>query len=180
MKTVFISAGLMFCGAQAFADVGLETAFGLNRVQFQRTVYVGQCPGEELTPVETFFVSSKTPGGEGRSVIVRNISPAMTSDVLPFIDKKYEGARSEHAFLNLDTEHRSRMLSVVDGLNEFQFSIFSGADLIDSGEFLFTTEVVEKQVVRSMECRWEFDCSGGFPSGGGPACRQVWRCACPF
>lgn len=165
----------------AFAGTGLETSFGLNQATIERTVYEGQCPGETENSVEAFFTSSSTLGAAGRRVVVRNVTASMDSDSIPYTDRAYTAARSEHTFLALDHKHRVRTLSVAEGLNDFQYEITDRDGAIVKGVFQLNVNVVENRVIRNMECRWEVGCQSG-PIGNPPfpVCRNVWTCSCPF
>src|SRR5919199_698620 len=69
-----------------------ENAFNINLIQFKRVEYVGVCPGNAITPdsQSARFVSSKTPPGPNRRVMIKNVTDGMETNPYPYTDRGYK------------------------------------------------------------------------------------------
>jgi len=66
-----------------------ENTFNINLIQFKRSEYVGVCTGTVITPdsQSAGFVSSKTPPGPNRRVIIKNVTDGMETNPSPYTNR---------------------------------------------------------------------------------------------
>ncbi len=82
------------------------------------------------------FVSPITPPAVGLRVVIRNITPGIRSDVVPYSDREYDtGSASESFQVTLSNAHHGRYLAVLAGTNYFSYEIKQGEIAIESGQF---------------------------------------------
>ena len=92
-----------------------ENAFNINLIQFKRVEYVGTCPGTVISPdsQSARFVSSKTPPGPNRRVMIKNVTDGMETNPYPYTDRGYnKGEFSEDFAFKLGNSHKTRTFSV--------------------------------------------------------------------
>jgi len=103
-----------------------ENAFNINLIQFKRTEYVGPCAGTVFSPdsQSARFVSSKTPPGPNRRVMIKNVTDGMETNPYPYTDRGYnKGEFSEDFGFKLGNSHKTRTFSVLEGENKFIYEI---------------------------------------------------------
>lgn len=168
------------------AEIGLEFegSRDLNRGTITDIYYRGECPGSAAGAVRARFFSSQTPPGLGRRVIVRNVSRGFGGDTAPFTDRDYSQNRtSESTTVMVGTQHELRYFSVLEGLNDFEYEIKQGEQVINRGSFTATIDRRERTQPRSANCQREQFCLDN-PSKPVSQCKKDRvryrnRCSCP-
>jgi hypothetical protein len=188
LKKAFISlvAAVGFVAPASAAERSSDGVGGLivtgsgeiaKQLELQRTVYFGGCPGEKVEPVEAWFKSNTLAGSPGSRVTVTNVTPGINGNPFPYTDREYEDAdRSEHTFLAPSRRHHGQTLSIVDGVNQFRYSIYRERQVVETGAFELAVSTVTSEVQRDPELVWELVCDPH--SGSIPQCmyRATWRC----
>lgn len=151
----------------------------VEKVEISRKVFFGGCPGEETQPLEAWFTSNTTPSQPGYRVTITNQTPSFEVEHRPFASRRYETSDlSEHTFLFPGTRHRTRTLTVANGLNEFGYVIDDGRDVVEAGAFSLEISIVTENIARDPEVVWEWDC---FPQTGPiPQCTYRAKLRCPI
>jgi hypothetical protein len=171
-----------------------QTGVQMNQVEFKRVEYVGQCPGTNISAnaLSGEFVSDTTPPAPGRRVIIRNVTAGMNSDPYPFTDREYEKGQASEGFgFGISDRHRGQALSVIKGLNQFEYEIREKNSILEQGKF--TVDVVVRDMgvfprdaicSEQLQCRDEsVDCGrnddGSPRKGKRQRCYTTRNCQCP-
>jgi hypothetical protein len=168
-----------------------ENAFNINLIQFKRVEYVGVCPGNGITPdsQSARFVSSKTPPGPNRRVMIKNMTDGMETNPYPYTDRGYnKGEYSEDFAFKLGNSHKTRTFSVLEGENKFLYEIKENDQVIEQGALTAEVSIQSlgtfprQQICEfKMECKDTSDCDDR--KGRKRSCRQqcfpVPQCRCP-
>ena len=113
-----------------------ENAFNINLIQFKRIEYIGACAGTVFSPdsQSARFVSSKTPPGPNRRVMIKNVTDGMETNPYPYTDRGYDkGEFSEDFGFKLGNSHKTRTFSVLEGENKFLYEIKENGQVIEQG-----------------------------------------------
>jgi len=127
-----------------------------NYAPITQTTYTGDCPGVALDrdSFRARFRSSKTPPGDRRRVIIRNMTTGMAGDTPPYTDREYDKGRlSEATTTEFGTEHSSQRLRVAFGMNTFSYEIRESGVPVESGTFTSNFDRSTRQVVR--DAQWQ-------------------------
>jgi hypothetical protein len=162
-----------------------QTGYQVNRIEFRRVEYVGQCPGIVVSSgaLNGQFISATAPPAPGRRVKIQNVTEGMKNDPYPFTDREYDQGQYSQSFeFGIDDRHRGQAFSVLEGENEFEYEIRENNRIIEQGSF--TAEVVINDVgvfprdticSEKLECRDEnVDC--GIDANGDRRIRTRQRC----
>jgi hypothetical protein len=138
------------------ADIGFEFEGSptLNYAEVTETTYTGDCPGVvvDRASLKARFRSNKTPTGERRRVLIKNITIGMASNPAPYTDREYDKGRlSEATTTEFGTEHSSQNLRVAFGMNTFSYEIRQRDQVIESGQFLSNLKRTSQQAVRNAQ-----------------------------
>jgi hypothetical protein len=171
-----------------------ENSFNINMIQFKRVEYVGQCPGSGISPdsQSARFVSSKTPPGPNRRVLIKNVTDGMETDPYPYTDRSYDkGEFSESFEFKLANSHKTRTFSVLEGENKFAYEIKENNQVIEQGALTAQVSVQNlgtfprQQVCENKvtsQCQDDADCRERRRKG--KSCRiecvTVQSCTCPY
>jgi len=121
---------------EALFRVKNENAFNINLIQFKRVEYIGACAGTVFSPdsQSARFVSSKTPPGPNRRVMIKNVTDGMETNPYPYTDRGYDkGEFSEDFGFKLGNSHKTRTFSVLEGENKFLYEIKENNQVIEQG-----------------------------------------------
>jgi hypothetical protein len=168
-----------------------ENAFNINLIQFKRVEYIGACPGTVFSPdsQSARFVSSKTPPGPNRRVMIKNVTDGMETNPYPYTDRGYDkGEFSEDFGFKLGNSHKTRTFSVLEGENKFLYEIKENNQVIEQGAL--TAEVSIQSLgtfPRERICQDRVECRGTSycrdSKGRKRSCRRecfpVQQCRCP-
>ncbi|MEG4207032.1 hypothetical protein QUA20_24280 [Microcoleus sp. Pol7_A1] len=168
-----------------------ENSFNINLIQFKRTEYVGACAGTAISPdsQSARFVSSKTPPGPNRRVVIKNVTEGMETNPYPYTDRGYnKGEFSEDFGFKLGNSHKTRTFSVLEGENKFLYEIKENNQIIDQGALTAEVSIQNlgvfprQQICEDkVECRDTSDCRDR--KGRKRSCRRqcfpVQKCSCP-
>ena len=168
-----------------------ENAFNINLIQFKRIEYIGACTGTVFSPdsQSARFVSSKTPPGPNRRVMIKNVTDGMETNPYPYTDRGYEkGEFSEDFGFKLGNSHKTRTFSVLEGENKFLYEIKENNQVIEQGALTAEVSIQSlgtfprEQICQDrVECRDTFDCRDR--KGRKKSCRRecfpVQQCRCP-
>jgi hypothetical protein len=168
-----------------------ENAFNINLIQFKRVEYVGVCPGNAITPdsQSARFVSSKTPPGPNRRVMIKNVTDGMETNPYPYTDRGYnKNEFSEDFEFKLGNSHKTRTFSVLEGENKFLYEIKENDQVIEQGALTAEVSIQSlgtfprQQICQDkIECQDTSDCRDR--KGRKRSCRQecfpVQQCRCP-
>lgn len=119
-------------------EVGLESEGQreLNQVVLPHIVYYGECPGEAYLSTRSWFTSSKVTPDNKRRVIITNVTRGLSPEKPPYTNREYYSGRSSEGFdIYFGTKHRKRYLSVLDGMNDFEYEIKEKKTTIERGFF---------------------------------------------
>jgi len=176
-------AGIL-CAENAQAESGLlvrsfsSQPVEMNSANIVETIYTGMCPGLSRSTPEAWFQSSSIPTGDGQRVRLENVSPGMNPNKLPFTDRGYEkGPTSEHTWLGVSSEHRGRSFGVQAGVNNIDYKITKGDQVVDSGSFQLNVQITQFYQPRNQECTWRRNC---YPTPTETRCMPEWECRCPL
>ncbi|MEG4215778.1 hypothetical protein QUA27_09655 [Microcoleus sp. Pol14C6] len=168
-----------------------ENTFNINLIQFKRIEYVGPCAGTVFSPdsQSARFVSSKTPPGPNRRVIIKNVTEGMETNPYPYTDRGYDkGEFSEDFGFKLGNSHKTRTFSVLEGENKFLYEIKENDQVIEQGALTAEVSIQSlgtfprQQICEDkVECRDTSDCRDR--KGRKRSCRRecfpVQQCRCP-
>lgn len=168
-----------------------ENAFNINLIQFKRIEYVGVCAGTVITPdsQSARFVSSKTPPGPNRRVIIKNVTDGMETNPSPYTNRGYDkGEFSEDFGFKLGNSHKTRTFSVLEGENKFLYEIKENDQVIEQGALTAEVSIQSlgtfprQQICEDkIECQDTSDCRDR--KGRKRSCRRecfpVQQCRCP-
>lgn len=134
----------------------------LNMASITDIEYRGECPGKKAGTVPARFMSSATPPAPGRRVVVRNVSLGVRDNPFPFTDRDYsQGRSSEATLMSYGTKQELRTLSVIPGVNNFEYEIRQGDRVIDKGNFQSTIQFQKDIERRWADCNREQYCTSG-------------------
>ncbi|MBD1826529.1 hypothetical protein NDI47_09955 [Microcoleus vaginatus GB1-A2] len=168
-----------------------ENAFNINLIQFKRIEYVGACAGTVISPdsQSARFVSSKTPPGPNRRVVIKNVTDGMETNPYPYTDRGYnKGEFSEDFGFKLGNSHKTRTFSVLEGENKFLYEIKENDQVIEQGALTAEVSIQSlgtfprQQICENkLECRDTSDCrdSKGRKRSCRRQCFPVQQCRCP-
>ncbi len=169
-----------------------ENAFNINLIQFKRVEYVGTCAGTVFSPdsQSARFVSSKTPPGPNRRVMIKNVTAGMETNPYPYTDRGYDkGEFSEDFGFKLGNSHKTRTFSVLEGENKFLYEIKENNQVIDQGALTAEVSVQNlgtfprQQICENkVECRDTSNCrdsKGRRKKNCRQQCFPVQKCSCP-
>jgi len=168
-----------------------ENTFNINFIQFKRVEYVGTCPGTVISPdsQSARFVSTKTPAGPNRRVIIKNVTDGMETNPYPYTDRGYnKGEFSEDFGFKLGNSHKTRNFSVLEGENKFLYEIKENDQVIEQGALTAEVSIQNlgtfprQQICQDqVECRDTSDCrdSKGKKRSCRRECFPVQQCRCP-
>jgi hypothetical protein len=168
-----------------------ENAFNINLIQFKRTEYIGACAGTVFSPdsQSARFVSSKTPPGLNRRVIIKNVTDGMETNPYPYTDRGYDkGEFSEDFAFKLGNSHKTRTFSVLEGENKFLYEIKENNQVIEQGALTAEVSIQSlgtfprEQICQDrVECRDISYCrdSKGRKRSCRRECFPVQQCRCP-
>ncbi|MBV8886205.1 MAG: hypothetical protein JO235_19735, partial [Chroococcidiopsidaceae cyanobacterium CP_BM_RX_35] len=103
-------------------EAGLEfEGFGTpNTGTITRTIFQGECSGEDPGSIKARFYSTTTPPGADRRVVIRNVSRGIAGDTAPYTDREYnKGRTSQATTVAFGTSHKQQYFAVLEGLNNF-------------------------------------------------------------
>jgi hypothetical protein len=143
-------------------EVGLEIEGSrtLNQAKIVDTSYVGECPGVDLGKVRGRFLSQAHPPAPGQRVVIRNITRGMIGDQAPFTNRNYsEGKGSETATITFGTQHALKTLNVMQGVNDFEYEIRQGEQVVNKGQFSAEFERSERTQERRANCSQKTYCA---------------------
>jgi len=135
--------------------------FEVNFIRFDRVQYAGECPGLEIRDAgKVKFISSTMPPAPGRRVLIRNVTRGINDDPFPFTDREYdEGQYSEAFIFGLNSRHRGRRFSVLEGENHFTYEIKENDKVIEAGSFIAQVSIQDVGTkVRNRICQSEWQC----------------------
>lgn len=165
-------------------DAGLEfEGFGTpNTGTITRTIFRGECSGEDPGSIKARFYSTTTPPAADRRVVIRNVSRGMAGDTAPYTDREYnKGRTSRGTNVAFGTSHRQQYFAVIEGLNNFEYEIKQGSSVLEQGTF--TAEISRDEQTRSRNaiCSDEKYCrdSEDTPLDKCETVRIRSRCHCP-
>ncbi|MEG4961721.1 MULTISPECIES: hypothetical protein [unclassified Microcoleus] len=168
-----------------------ENSFNINLIQFKRIEYVGACAGTAISPdsQSARFVSSKTPPGPNRRVVIKNVTEGMETNPYPYTDRGYnKGEFSEDFGFKLGNSHKTQTFSVLEGKNKFLYEIKENNQVIDQGSLTAEVSIQNlgifprQQICEDkVECRDTSDCrdSKGRKRSCRRQCFPVQKCSCP-
>ncbi len=168
-----------------------ENAFNINLIQFKRIEYIGACAGTVFSPdsQSARFVSSKTPPGPNRRVMIKNVTDGMETNPYPYTDRGYnKGEFSEDFAFKLGNSHKTRTFSVLEGENKFLYEIKENNQVIEQGALTAEVSIQnlgifprEKICEDRVECRDTSYCrdSKGRKRSCRRECFPVQQCRCP-
>src|SRR6476620_979127 len=195
MGAIFLTIAAFTVNAQQTGEaqfrVKNENTFNINLIQFKRIQYVGSCAGTVFSPdsQSARFVSSKTPPGPNRRVIIKNVTEGMETNPYPYTDRGYEkGEFSEDFGFKLGNSHKTRTFSVLEGENKFIYEIKENDQVIEQGALTAEVSIESlgtfprQQICEDkVECRDTADCRDR--KGRKRSCRRecfhVQQCRCP-
>ncbi|WP_445176824.1 hypothetical protein [Microcoleus sp.] len=168
-----------------------ENAFNINLIQFKRVEYIGACAGTVFSPnsQSARFVSSKTPPGPNRRVMIKNVTDGMETNPYPYTDRGYnKGEFSEDFGFKLGNTHKTRTFSVLEGENKFLYEIKENDQVIEQGALKAEVSIQslgpfprEQICEDKIECKDTSDCRDR--KGRKKSCRRecfpVQQCRCP-
>ena len=168
-----------------------ENTFNINLIQFKRVEYIGACPGTVFSPdsQSARFVSSKTPPGPNRRVMIKNVTDGMETNPYPYTDRGYnKGEFSEDFGFKLGNSHKTRTFSVLEGENKFLYEIKENGQVIEQGALTAEVSIQNlgtfprQQICEDkIECKDTSDCRDR--KGRKRSCRRecfpVQECRCP-
>lgn len=168
-----------------------ENSFNINLIQFKRIEYVGECTGTVFSPdsQSARFVSSKTPPGPNRRVMIKNVTDGMETDPYPYTDRDYDkGEFSEDFRFKLGNSHKTKTFSVLEGENKFTYEIKENSQVIEQSTLTAEVSIQNLGIFprqricnNKLECRDTSDCSDS--KGRNRICRRecfpVQECRCP-
>ena len=168
-----------------------ENAFNINLIQFKRVEYIGTCAGTVFSPdsQSARFVSSKTPPGPNRRVMIKNVTDGMETNPYPYTDRGYnKGEFSEDFAFKLGNSHKTRTFSVLEGENKFLYEIKENNQVIEQGALTAEVSIQslgtfprERICQDRVESRGTSYCRGR--KGRKRSCRRecfpVQQCRCP-
>jgi hypothetical protein len=202
IKFLTILVGVFFLSLAAFTvsaqqtneaqfRVKNENAFNINLIQFKRVEYIGACAGTVFSPdsQSARFVSSKTPPGPNRRVIIKNVTDGMETNPYPYTNRGYDkGEFSEDFGFKLGNTHKTRTFSVLEGENKFLYEIKENDQVIEQGALTAEVSIQSlgtfprEQICQyQVECRDIFDCDDrkGRKRSCPQQCFPVQQCSCP-
>ena len=168
-----------------------ENAFNINLIQFKRIEYIGACGGTVFSPdsQSARFVSSKTPPGPNRRVMIKNVTDGMETNPYPYTDRGYDkGEFSEDFAFKLGNSHKTRTFSVLEGENKFLYEIKENNQVIEQGALTAEVSIQSlgtfprEQICQDrVECRDTSYCrdSKGRKGSCRRECFPVQECRCP-
>jgi hypothetical protein len=167
-----------------------EHSFNINLIQFKRVEYVGQCPGTGYSPdsQKARFVSSKTPPGPNRRVIIKNVTDGMEIDPYPYTDRSYDkGEFSEDFGFKLGNSHKTKTFSVLEGENKFLYEIKENDLVIEQGSLTAKVSIENSgSFLREKICQDNLQCNSnkrydrkGRETGVTESCYNIRTCRCP-
>lgn len=195
LGAIFLTLAAFTVSAQQTSEaqfrVKNENTFNVNLIQFKRTEYVGACAGTVFSPdsQSARFVSSKTPPGPNRRVIIKNVTEGMETNPYPYTDRGYnKGEFSEDFAFKLGNSHKTRTFSVLEGENKFLYEIKENDQVIEQGALTAEVSIQNlgtfprQQICEDkVECRDTADCRDR--KGRKRTCRRecfpVQQCRCP-
>ena len=124
-----------------------------NNAELTETTYTGDCPGVTVDrdSFKARFYSSQNPPGEGRRVVIKNITTGM-GDPAPYTDRDYsKGRLSESTTTEFGTEHSSKKFRVVTGTNLLSYEVRERGLVLESGQFQSTFKRNTQQLVRNAQ-----------------------------
>lgn len=169
--------------------VKTPTGFDANKLTFQQTEYVGQCPGTGISPnvIQGRFVSRTLPPASGRRVLIRNVTPGLNNDPFPYTDRNYSDDQYSEGFdFSLGDRHRRQTFSVIAGVNQFQYEISERKQILERGTL--TADVIIKEIgvfpreaicTEQLQCRDESVNCGDDKKGTRQRCYTTSSCNCP-
>lgn len=171
-----------------------ENSLDANLVKFKQVEYVGQCPGTVITGnlPKGRFQSSTTSPNSNRRVIIKNVTSGMENNPYPYTDRNYEsGDFSERFDFGLDSSHRNKFFSVLEGENKLKYAIQQKENekenILEEGELMVQVEIQHLGVFpRSAICEEKVTCSGdnnnyknSQHNWQGKSCYRTTSCHCP-
>ena len=168
-----------------------ENAFNINLIQFKRVEYIGTCAGTVFSPdsQSARFVSSKTPPGPNRRVMIKNVTDGMETNPYPYTDRGYDkGEFSEDFGFKLGNSHKTRTFSVLEGKNKFLYEIKENDQVIEQGALTAEVSIQSLGIFpRQPICEDKLECqdtSNFFHRKGRKRswrreCFPVQKCRCP-
>jgi hypothetical protein len=146
-----------------------ENSLDANLVKFKQVEYVGQCPGTVITGSipKGRFQSSATPPTSNRRVLIKNVTSGMENNPYPYTDRNYDtGEFSERFDFGLDSSHRNKSLSVLEGENKLKYAIQQkeneNENVIEEGELMVKVEIQHLGVFpRAAICEEKVTCQDG-------------------
>ncbi|UBF28992.1 hypothetical protein K9N68_14815 [Kovacikia minuta CCNUW1] len=114
--------------------------------------------------------------------MIRNVSRGLAGDTVPFTDRDYsKGRTSESTSIQFGTHHELTHFVVLEGLNNFEYDIKQGSNVIEQGTFTADFSRAERTRDRSAICSDEKYCrnSENTPLKDCKNVRTRSRCYCP-
>jgi hypothetical protein len=100
------------------------------------------------------FLSKTTPPGPGLRVVLRNVTPGMNPESIPYVDLAYAGLRSQQLIVQRGTSQNPSYLAVVPGKNVFNYIIKRDDQVLETGTFSAQIEA-ESLIPAGMEAAHE-------------------------
>lgn len=156
LKVTSVISGLVlgFANLSTYAETPGSTSSQAD-IQFSRitvgstTIDLGgSCQGGMYVKRELFtlgterrnsnhgtFLSKMTLPAPGLRVVIRNVTPGMNLDAIPYTDRAYSGLRSQQFIVQRGTTHNSQYLAVIPGNNTFSYTIQRNEEVLETGSF---------------------------------------------
>ncbi len=130
----------------------------VNEITLKGFQYIGDCATHPSYPdLSGSFISQKTPPAPHTRVIIKNITPGIESDPVPYTDREYDENRSSSEIANMEfsTQHHLRTFSVIPGKNTFEYMIKRQDSIVESGTFNAEITTMVRQEKR--DATWQDD-----------------------
>lgn len=84
----------------------------------------------------------------------------MDNTPYPFTDREYEEGQYSQGFIfDLNSKHKTRNFSVLQGENKFDYEIVEDKKVIEKGEFTAQVSIPEQETFsRSQTCSQKYEC----------------------
>ncbi len=109
-----------------------------NRITLNGVQYTGECSSGPLYPdLTATFLSQKIPPTPYTRVVVKNITPGISTNPNPYTDREYDERRptSETTKMSFARSHQQRSFSVLEGNNTFEYTIKQRDNILETGTF---------------------------------------------
>lgn len=128
----------------------------LNKVTLPGVQYTGECSSDPIYPaLSASFISQTTPPARFTRVIVKNITPGVSTNPYPYTDREYDERRPTSQFTRMEfgSDHRGKSFSIVEGKNTFEYAIKQRDRILETGTFAATIDTTLRQEER--QASWQ-------------------------